>query len=382
MAIKHKKLQEWVAAGVISPDQAESIHAYEEVRKQGKFGRAMVGLSLLAILIGVLSIIASNWSEIPGLVKIGAHVTLNIGVGFFSLWAAQRGHDLLREGAALAFFGLSFTLIILVGQVFQMGGKPEDAVILWMLITLPFFLLMGRGYMTAVPWMIGFLALVFFVIYGKIPGFSMDYKIFFILAIAGLLPLALIGCGICQLFKQLRPALCDVSLKTGLLASAVMTSMSLQFWQVSSHTKEDIFLVSSLIVLGSGIAGILAHAAFHRFYKNDPVLKHGALFAVVSLISFSLPFMLHFLGHQILSAIAFIGYWIFIGWIAQDMHKMRLVSLAIAVIAIRIFVLYIELFGTLMDTGFGLICGGIVMLVLLYGARRLNTRMTKSAVNA
>ncbi len=61
---------------------------------------------------------------------------------------------------------------------------------------------------------------------------------------------------------------------------------------------------------------------------------------------------------------------------------MRVVSLAITVIAIRIYVVYVELFGSLMQTGVGLIIGGVVMLGMIYVARKLNERLTgKGAKN-
>jgi hypothetical protein len=60
----------------------------------------------------------------------------------------------------------------------------------------------------------------------------------------------------------------------------------------------------------------------------------------------------------------------------------RLVSLAVFVIAIRIFVAYVELFGTLFTTGIGLIVSGLVMLGLIHAARKVNTRLTKGVSHA
>ena len=133
----------------------------------------------------------------------------------------------------------------------------------------------------------------------------------------------------------------------------------------------------ALIILAVGFAGIAVHAFFHGFYKNDLTLKYGALFAGISMLSIIVPMIAPVGDSAILKAIAFIGYWVFIGWLAQSLHKMRVLSLAIAVIAIRIFIVYVEVFGSLMQTGVGLISGGVVMLALIYGARRLNKRLTK-----
>jgi hypothetical protein len=58
----------------------------------------------------------------------------------------------------------------------------------------------------------------------------------------------------------------------------------------------------------------------------------------------------------------------------------RLLSLAITVLAIRIWVIYLEAFGGLAMTGLGLIFGGVFMLAMIYGARRLNRRLKRNMV--
>lgn len=380
MAIKHKKLKEWIAAGLLTETQATAIHAYEEDKKGGRFGRGLIGLSLFAILVGVLSIIASNWHEIPGEVKIGVHLLLNAIVGYVALSAHKRGNDLWREGAALTFLGLTFTLIILIGQVFQLTGTPGDAALFWIIITLPFFLLLGRGYMTAVPWMLAFLATIYLAVSEQFSEIPEQYQVSIATAIVTLLPLALIGDGTIDIFRKWRPALADVALRTGLVLFVIIASISLAFWPTHGIYVYNDFVftpVMAIIILAVGFAGIVVHAFFHRFYKNDLVLKYGALFAGVSMLSIIIPLIAAVGDSAILKAIAFIAYWVFIGWLAQSLHKMRVLSLAITVIAIRIFVVYIEVFGSLMQTGIGLISGGVVMLALIYGARKLNKRLTK-----
>jgi uncharacterized membrane protein len=379
MGIKHKKLKEWTGAGLLTEAQADAIHAYEEDRKGGRFGRGLIGLSIFAILVGVLSIIASNWHVIPGGVKIGVHLLLNILVGYVALRAYLKDNDTWREGATLVFLGLTFTLIILIGQVFQLTGTTGEATLFWLLITLPFFLLMGRGYMTAVPWMIAFVATIYFVLFENIDGIPESYRASFAAGVSTLLPLALMGDGTIKLFQKCRPALCDVAVKTGIMWLVCQASISLAFWPSSELLRHSEFIftpAAGLTILGLGFAGLFVHAYFHAFYKNDFILKYGALFAAVSMAAVIVPLIVPLTDNTIIKAIAFIAYWVFIGWLAQSLHKMRILSLAITVIAIRIFFVYVEVFGSLMQTGFGLISGGVVMLALIYGARRLNKRLT------
>lgn len=385
MAVKHKKLKEWVSAGLMTAEQADSIHAYEEMRKSGRFGRGLVGLSLFAILIGVLSIIAANWNEISGAVKIGTHVFLNTLIGLFALWSHKKGHDLWREGATLAFLGLTFTLIILVGQVFQMTGTPADAALFWLVITLPFFLLMGRGHMTAVPWMLALLATIWMVLFAHVESLPERWQSLLVVGVAALLPLALMADGLVERFQRARPALCDVALRSGLALSAIGATVCLAFWPADDlfrYHRAPFSAENAMLVLGAGLAAMAVHAFLYRFYKGDPVMKGGALYALAGLLAMIVPLVVPMGDAEIIPALAFIGYWIFVGWLAQGMHKMRLVSLAITIIAIRIFVVYVELFGSLLTTGFGLISGGVVMLGLIYAARRLNKRLVAGGVGA
>lgn len=378
MAIKHKKLKEWIAAGLLTEAQADSIHAYEEDKKGGRFGRGLIGLSLFAILVGVLSVIAANWNAIPGGVKIGVHAALNAGIGFFAIWALRQGKTLWSEGAGLALLGLTFTLIILIGQVFQLTGTLAMATLFWLVITLPFFLLLGRTYMTVVPWMLGFLATFGLVAFEYIEPLPEDYRPVFVTALGALVPLALIGGGTVDLFKRLRPVLAEVALKTGLFLSAALASMSMAMWPANmyEYVRHDLLpLTHGFAVLGAGVAAIALHAAFHKFYRTEPAMRNGARFAFLGLLGFVAPLMLSLGYEHIAPALVFIAYWVALGWLAQNMHYMRIVSLAITIIAIRIFVIYVEVFGSLMDQGIGLISGGVVMLGLIYGARRLNKRL-------
>lgn len=373
---RHKKLAEWVAAGLLAEPQARAIEDYERMRKSGRFGRGLVHLSIFAILVGVLSIIASNWYQIPGGVKIGVHLLLNIGVGLLALWSDRKGRDVWREGAALAFIGLTLTLIILVGQVYQLTGNVAGATMLWMAITLPFFLLMGRTYATAVPWMIAFLATLCCVVEEYVTPLSAPYDDLFQIGIPALLPLALMADGALDIFRRWRPALADVFLKTGFTLAAFAASASIVVTHLAYYGSQ-VWVVPSvpLVILAAGLVAIALHAVVYGFYRLRPDMKGAALFALVSFLVFIAPFLGPGFGGTLFGALVFIAYWVFVGWIAQNAGHMRIVSLAITIIAIRIFFIYVELFGSLMSTGVGLIVGGAVMLGLIYAARKLNARL-------
>lgn len=381
MRARHKKMREWVGAGLIGEDQALAIDAYEEARKAGRFGRGLVGLSLFAILVGILSIIASNWHAIPGGVKIGVHALLNLGIGAAVFYAQKRGMALLREGATLVFFGLTLTLIVLIGQVYQIDGTIADALIFWMVITLPFFLVAGNGYMTAVPWMIAFLCTLVFALgeyIGDLGRIAHDIVLFGFVA---LLPLALMAAGTSRHVRARRTALAMIAIRAGLtLSCAFATTALILMVDMPVHVDWPDPL-HMLAITAAGLGLLFAHAFFHGFYSDDITMRSGALFAAMGLVIITLPFV-GAVDLGVAAALLFIGYWVFIGWLGERTMQMRLVSIAITVIAVRVFFIYVEVFGSLLSTGFGLISGGLVMLLLLYLARRINAHMRAKAVPA
>ena len=63
--------------------------------------------------------------------------------------------------------------------------------------------------------------------------------------------------------------------------------------------------------------------------------------------------------------------WGLVAHAASESGWRALFGVAIAAIAIRIFIVYFELFGTLATTGAGLIAGGLLLIALALGWRRV-----------
>ncbi|MBM3222737.1 MAG: hypothetical protein FJZ47_02890 [Candidatus Tectomicrobia bacterium] len=69
---------------------------------------------------------------------------------------------------------------------------------------------------------------------------------------------------------------------------------------------------------------------------------------------------------ELLGALGFVTVWALVAWCGYRAHAMHLVNLATAVLAVRVFVAYIEIFGSLLATGVGLIASGFVLLALTW----------------
>ncbi len=374
-----KRLRRWQSAGLISEDQILSISTFEKNRHAGRFGRGLTGSAIFAIILGALSLVAANWHAIPGDVKIGVHVCLNAAVGYM-LWS-KRGHDLWREGLTLAFFGLTLTLLALIGQVYQLGDGTYSGILgLWMIITLPFMADLAHKKMTVIPWMLAFLGTVWVVIGEHISILPAPWQSVFILGTVTMLPLALMADGTFRWVEKNRPVWSSVFKMTGAILLAVSASLgSLVWYGEITRAEMPILYILPLFILA--VAGIATHAYLNGFYHARPEMKYGALFALLSVITLFIPCVFQGVPPSMGSAILFILYWLCVGWLAQQAGWMRGISLAVILITLRIFMIYIEVFGSLLMTGWGLIMAGIVMLGLLVVAKKMNQRLTQETAH-
>jgi hypothetical protein len=66
------------------------------------------------------------------------------------------------------------------------------------------------------------------------------------------------------------------------------------------------------------------------------------------------------------AAASFIGVFSVVAWAAHRRGRHRLLHLATAMIAVRLLVVYFEVFSNLLDTGLGLVLGGFLTLLLTW----------------
>lgn len=370
-----KRLRRWQSAELISEDQILSISTFEKNRHAGRFGRGLMGSAIFAIILGVLSLVAANWHAIPGEVKIGVHLCLNVAVAWM-IWS-KRDVDMWREGLTLAFFGLTLTLLALIGQVYQLGDGTYSGILgLWMIITLPVMAYLAHKKMTVIPWMLAFLGTVWVVIGEHISILPAPWQSVFILGTVTLLPLALMADGTFRWVEKNRPVWSSVFKMTGGILLAVSASLGSLIWY-AEFNRADMPILYILPVLMVAVAAIAGHAYLNAFYRARPEWRYGAFFALLSVLTLFIPCVFQGVPPSMGSAILFILYWLCVGWLAQQAGWMRGVSLAVILITLRIFMIYIEVFGSLLMTGWGLIMAGIVMLGLLIAAKKMNRHLTQ-----
>ncbi len=376
-----RSVKRWEKKGLIAPEQAEAIIGYEKERQGRRLMRGLFGLGILAIALGVLSVIGANWANIPGEIKIAAHFVLNAIVAVTLYRADKRDDKYWREGACALLLGLNLTLIVLIGQVFQLSGSTAGALGLWMAISTPAVFLYGRSLINAIPWTSGFIATLYAVLFETLDHAPEQTVFLSFLGVGLYLPLALLAAGLNRKVHETRPHWTAVFVWTGMTWLAVGGTLASFGWygwtaHAVAETIDTVGGYSAMLGLFIGVPAVIL--LYRKTHKSQDSIGAGIVLASVA--SIALPLVLMPEGPDFMAAIHFIAYWAFLGWSAHRMGHEHYVSHAITLITLRVIAVYIELFGGLLLTGLGLIGGGALLLGTLHVARKAKEWIRETAV--
>lgn len=350
-------LERWVSAGLITADQAQRIAEHEHQHQRPSLLYAIAGTAGLAIAVGIVSIVAANWDGIPGSVKLGADLVLLAAVGA-GVWEwDRRGITWARETAIVVLWGLVLASIALAGQVYQLGGRTHVALSTWTVLTA---VLMSRATtgVVATLWILGVqatwisIAVWFGVTYDDGPA---------ALATIYWAPLLCLGLGSHRGLAVLRPPLAAALRAVGWSELVLCACFgTLAFYE---NTAREGWESAYGGAAGSAIATVVLAAVWLRRPAEWTLLATCLLLAHVPLFTST--------GDMgVIAALCFIGLWLAVAWLAYEDRDRGLLSLATAMIGLRILIVYFEVFGTLLDTGLGLVLGGTIALAVVFAWTR------------
>jgi hypothetical protein len=361
------KFKRWQKAELVTAAQVEAIIAFERKHKQGKLVRDLTNVGVFAILMGLVSVVAANWGAIPAAVKLAGHFMLNAGVAAFMIRVDGDKHPVLKDACVTGLFGLFLTLIALTGQVFQLHGDLHTTLLLWLGICTPFMWVYGRTYMVAGSW----LTVALIALYWNI-GHFFDGTPNRLLLIGSLIsfylpPVLLLFAGSGWL-ERVRPGFVWTFRKLGLYLPVIFANIAIVLFYDSTRVVEH--QPVQMVLMAAALLG--------TFFLFRPATgtgrRHGAelrYYLMVSGIIMMLPFAFPEVESGWLSAGLFIGYWMFMAWLGAAVQSDSLSDWAIRLVILRLFIVYLEVFGSLLLTGFGLIISGVILLVVLRNLNRI-----------
>lgn len=352
----NRQLALWTEQNLISQDQADHIRAFEQTRDKdrSKRGFAMVGIT--AILIGVLSLVASNWSDIPPTVKIILHALMNISVAI-AIFKIPSDKIVVRDLLVTSLFGLTLTFIALLGQIFQLHGDLAVTIATWVVLCTPFIWFFGRGVIAITPWLIAVLVSLALII-DKF--FAIEDIWQSLLSMMTLfIPLLLILFSHNEYVSKYRPIFSAVMKRYGMTLLAIMAVVpGLIFLDFIDVALIDKWTTISIMAIGLFVSVLALQAD-----------RSAQIFTAVSGAFVIIPFLMVPYQFDILLAILFIAYFAFLAWWGARQNNTSLIDWSIRLIILRLVIVYFEVFGFLAATGFGLILTGAIILITL---RNLN----------
>ena len=368
-----RKLRQWQRDGLLDEGAVERILRHEAARARPLGVYAVAGLGAFAVGLGIIAIVAANWDAIDPRVKLACDLVLLAALGASVVAAERRGRSgsppagrrpqenrWLVDAAILIEYGAVLASIGLVSQVYQLGGTTFKALALWSALTAP-LVLHGQGVLLATVWLTGLqaTAVAGLVELGDRTGTEgLAFTLVHVVAVGT------VAAGASSWLARVRPLFARVFFNIGVVELALSASFgSLGFYDMAELDLARHPDASWGIAVAVLLSLVLARQVSVRAPPHVARLAQATL-AYALVLAYAPHFLRdpHDLG--VLSALAFIALWGLLGWLGYRARMPRVVNLATALLGLRIVIVYFEVFGTLLDTGIGLVVGGALVLGL------------------
>lgn len=371
-----RKLAEWLSAGLLTAEAAAKIREYEGHQTRPYLLYAIGGLGALTIVLGLVAIIASNWESIPGGVKLTLDLVLAAALAAGLVIVDRRGIDWLRETLIALYWGFVLASIGLISQVYHLGGATWQALLVWTGLTFP-LVTRSRSPNLALLWVLA-LHTTYFMALEPLARTRLAPE-GLVVGLVGLAPLLCLAVATSAGIRRLRPNFHHAFAGFGWFEALAMTSAATFAFYDSPLDSEQLDSFATTATIAAAIVVFLMVRADRLVDGHrEAVLPVRVLLALFIVLGYG-PLLLAADKQELLGALVFIALWAVAAWVGYATHNARFLNLATAVIGVRLIAVYFEVFGSLMDTGLGLVTGGLLTVALTWfwarKRRELATRL-------
>jgi uncharacterized membrane protein len=345
------KLKRWVDAKVIDESTHSAILEYESKGSTTSVLTAALAIGALAIIVGIISIIAANWYDIPKYFKLASNALWLLGLVIGISYSFKKQMKFASEALILILFGSILGSLGLVGQIYHLESDMFITISTWLVLGTPVLFLSKTKY-PAIAWSI---VVIIWASHSLSYFFPAHFKEMH--SLIGLVPLivfyASILTGLLKLENQYFSSFCMQFGSILLMGIAVLLGP----WRWASITSD-----------GNHIEAISIFCASLpiAFYVSNKFLKMAGVILLLAIGYLEIP---NFFFHdqlKLVGALLFILIWGLIGYTGVTIKLKKLFDLSCMMIALRIIFVYFEIFGTLLQTGIGLISSGAFILFVAY----------------
>ena len=370
-----RKIAEWHDAGLIDAATRDRLTAYEAAHARPLLLWAVWGIGALAIGLGFVSVVAANWEDIPGLVRLGVHLALIAGLlglvfaredrlAAKSPWAVE-ALVFITAALGLTFFGH-------LGQVYQTSSPLWEPLAVWLALFAPLLLLMARGWPSALAVVGGAVwtaweYATFMTGYGAVRDPGTAWLIW--LGAVAALPVMLALAGGWMRARSLRPDFWRRMEQLALAYAVVLASLACAVASGGGFGKGG--LLAGTPSLACGIVVALTGIAH---YAARPGVSGQMAAAIITEAGIAIVAAEWANDRTVPAALLFFVLWAGIAAGALRAQWRGVFQLAVAAIALRLIILSFELAADLLTSGFGLILSGLMILAVAWVAVRVSKR--------
>lgn len=341
-------------------------------------------LAFFCIGLGIISVISSNWQEIIPSVKLAVYFIL-LTLSTFWIYKAATGSNNHLESAVIfnaVFIMAGLGLLI---QIYNIQISYHVVGLIWCFLTLPLIMTSHKKILPLIwipvfTYSFGIFAAEHFRFLSL---YLMSVPVLYVIALNGLTVLIY---NILQIYLKKRLPQFLSAYKFWLVFALVIMVAQIDFFpgmffsslalQAISYYR-DIQVSFPLMFL---LSGLFIVSLFFIEWKS----KQSRLFSSVLIISYiyaTLRFYTPISDNDLWGMVYTLIILLAIGISGYRNKSVRRINTAATLAAIRIFIGYIQVFGSLLMTGIGLIASGLVILIFIYGIKYIR-RLSKKTIGA
>jgi uncharacterized membrane protein len=355
-----RKLAAWGEAGLIDAETAAAIRAYEASHARPVALWAVIGIGALAIGLGVISVVAANWEDVPGTVRLAIHLAVMTGLGGWLVWRGktlERAQPWALEAGLFVLGALGLAFFGHLGQIYQTSSPLWQPLATWLVLFAPVILLRGQSWLTALL-LTGALVVACwdyagnkYDIFGEGGGVPHAW-IAFITA----LPLALAPLAAWMRERSDRRPFWKRLEQLALIYAVGGASLTCIAAGIDEFDDEIFSFAGQAIRGGVALAAAALIAGGRRRRSGEASAAILAAAGLTSIVAVPIS------GSDLMGGLLLMALWAGIAAAALHAGWRGVFQLAVAVIALRLIVLSFELASDLLTSGFGLILAGLLIL--------------------
>lgn len=361
-----RKLSAWQRAGLLDEQTAAAIRAYEADHARPLALWAVIGIGALAIGLGLVSVVAANWEDIPGRLRLAVHFASLAALAVL-LWRGPGERPWAQEAALFVFGALGLTFFGHLGQAYQTSAPLWQPLSLWLVLFGPAILLRGASWLTAV--LLAGVAVWASWAFADTAGplFGAEQRAGAAIGLATALPVLLAPLGAAMRGRDGRGDFWRRFEQLGFayaIGCASLVAVASGFGEPDGDGLFSFGARMAQVVVGLAAAALLVGARRDRSGQALGGAVAGA--ALTILLSRMVD------GSQLGAALLFMALWIGVALAALHGGWRGVFQLAVAAVAARLVILSFELASDLLTNGFGLIVAGVLILGVAWAAVRLS----------